>query len=124
MIEYSANCVVNLIEGNVYMGRCFTQRATGHWLAKADLFTFDPVPSVSSVTPPNGPLAGGTVVTVPGSGFTKGVTADLGTAAAISVTVTNGTTLMAQGPFGSYGSTGAIHLDARIVAVGIAQPPR
>ena len=39
-----------------------------------DLFSYAPVPTVSAVTPAAGPLSGGTVVTVTGTGFTPGST--------------------------------------------------
>ena len=45
----------------------------------ADLFTYDTVPAVTAITPNAGPLAGGTVVTVTGTGFTAGSTVDFGT---------------------------------------------
>ena len=59
----------------------------------ADLFTYDAGPAVTAIAPTPVPLAGGTVVTVTGSGFTAGSTVAFGSTAGTSVSVTNATTL-------------------------------
>src|ERR1019366_6209773 len=70
----------------------------------ADTFTYGaPSPTVSSVSPNTGPLAGGTSVTVTGSGFSGGTTVKFGSAAAVSFSVTSSTTLTAVSPAGSSG---------------------
>ena len=62
----------------------------------ADLFTYGP--TVSSISPSNGPLGGGTVVTITGTGF-LGVTAvDFGTTPATSFTVVSATSIIAVSP--------------------------
>ncbi len=66
-----------------------------------DQFTYAAPPSVTHVSPATGPAAGGTAVTVTGTGFT-GVTAVLfGATPAASYTVSNATTLIAVSPAGS-----------------------
>ncbi len=61
-------------------------------------------PAVRSVAPEAGPLAGGTTVTVNGSGFVTGATAvTIGGVAATAVVVTNGNWLTAVTPAGSAG---------------------
>ncbi len=55
-------------------------------------------PVVTGVSPPSGPAAGGTVVTVTGSGFTAATTVSFGAKAATNVTVTSPTSLTATAP--------------------------
>ncbi len=55
----------------------------------ADLFTYVAGPTVSSVSPTLGPVAGGTHLTVTGAGFTGATTVDFGSAIAIPVVVTD-----------------------------------
>lgn len=61
------------------------------------------VPVVTAVTPPGGPPAGGTTITVTGREFTTGATVRIGTASATGVTVTLSTTLTALTPPGPLG---------------------
>jgi len=86
---------VDITAGNVSMGLSTT--------SAADLFTYLPVPAVTSVSPSSGPLAGGTSVTIAGSGF-SGVTAvKFGTKAATSFTVVNASEITAAAPSGTAG---------------------
>ena len=43
-------------------------------ISDAKPYTFDPIPTLSAVTPSAGKLIGGTVVTLTGSGFRTGAT--------------------------------------------------
>ncbi|MFO0599593.1 MAG: IPT/TIG domain-containing protein [Myxococcaceae bacterium] len=61
-------------------------------------FTFDPGPTLMAASPITGPIAGGTAVTLTGSGFLAGAQVLFGTDAATNVTVTNATTLTATSP--------------------------
>ncbi|MBN9341004.1 MAG: IPT/TIG domain-containing protein, partial [Comamonadaceae bacterium] len=62
-------------------------------------FTYQAMaPSLSTITPNNGPLAGGTTITLNGSGFTPGTQVTIGSVPALSITVTNSTTLTAVVP--------------------------
>ncbi len=70
----------------------------------SDHFTYDPVPSVTSITPTEGPAAGGTAVTVTGTGFTSRSTVTFGAGSATSVSVANDTSLVATSPVGPVGS--------------------
>ncbi|MGY2894940.1 virginiamycin B lyase family protein [Deinococcus sp. UYEF24] len=58
-------------------------------------------PTVTSVTPNLGLIAGGTAVTITGSGFSSGVTVKFGTVAASTVTVNSSTSLTAVSPAAS-----------------------
>ena len=62
------------------------------------------VPTVSNVSPNNGPVAGGTGVTITGTNFAAGATVMFGSAAATNVVVVNGTTITATTPAGSLGA--------------------
>ena len=70
----------------------------------ADQFTYDPVPTVTGVVPAAGPVAGGTTVTITGTGFVTGATVDFGLTGATSVTVVSGTSITAVSPAGSAGT--------------------
>lgn len=54
-----------------------------------------PAPTVTSISPNTGPTAGGTAVTVSGTGFVSGATVALGGVPATNVVVTNSTTINA-----------------------------
>ena len=61
-----------------------------------DHFTY--VPSVSAVSPNSGPVAGGTTVTISGSGFIAGSSVAFGTHPAAAVTIVSNTTITAVSP--------------------------
>jgi hypothetical protein len=67
-------------------------------------FTYNAPPTVSSLSPNNGPIAGGTAVTITGTNFAAGATVTFGSAAAASVVVVSGTQITATSPAGSVGS--------------------
>ncbi len=74
---------------------------------EGDAFTYQtPAPTVTSLSPSSGPVAGGTVVTVTGTNFAAGATVSFGTAAAASVTVVSATQIKATSPPG----TGSVHV--------------
>ena len=62
-------------------------------------------PTVTNLNPSSGPAAGGTVVTITGTGFTGATAVDFGTAAATNVTVNSATQITATSPAGTGGST-------------------
>ena len=70
----------------------------------ASAFTFVPVPTISSVSPNNGPIVGGTSVTITGSNFASGAGVTFGGVAATGVTVVNSTTITATTPAESAGA--------------------
>jgi hypothetical protein len=69
-------------------------------ISAQDQFVYGP-PTVSSLGTTTGPEAGGTSVTINGSGFTAGATVGFGTAAAINVTVVSATSITAISPAGT-----------------------
>jgi hypothetical protein len=62
-----------------------------------------PAPTISAISPNAGSSAGGTSVTIMGTGFVSGATVTIGGASATAVTVTSSTTLTAITPAGTAG---------------------
>jgi hypothetical protein len=61
-------------------------------------FTFVAAPTVTNLNPASGPQAGGTVVTITGTGFVSGATVSFGGVAGTNVSVTSATTMVATAP--------------------------
>ncbi len=80
-------------------------------------FTYHAAPKVTTVTPTSGPSAGGTVVTLKGSGFVAGATVTIGSAAT-SVTVVSSTTIKATTSATSPGSDEVVVSDANGTSSG------
>jgi hypothetical protein len=70
----------------------------------ASAFTYVPPPTVSSVSSNSGPVAGGTPITITGTGFRAGATVKVGGTSATSVNFVSATTLTAVTPAGSAGT--------------------
>ncbi len=68
--------------------------------------TIQSTPTVTGLSPTSGPAAGGTSVTITGTGFTGATAVNFGTTAAKSFTVVNDTTINAVSPAG----TGAVNV--------------
>ncbi len=66
--------------------------------------TFNATPAVTGISPAAGPVGGGTVVTITGSGFTGVTAVRFGGNAATSYTYTNDTSITATAPAGSVGT--------------------
>jgi hypothetical protein len=73
-------------------------------------YTYVAPPTVSSVAPNNGPVAGGTAVTITGTNFVTGATVKFGGTAATNVVVVNATTITATTPAGA----GAVTVTATV----------
>ena len=79
-----------------------TPNGTSALNAPSDQFTYNAAPTVTGVSPNNGPQAGGNTVTVNGTGFVSGSTAvDFGTNVGTSVDVTSSTALSVTVPAGT-----------------------
>jgi hypothetical protein len=79
-----------IADGHVLVG-------TANSLVRYGLFAHQEVPAVTAVSPPSGPAAGGTLVTVTGSGFTGATDVFFGSTAA-AFTVVSDTQLTATAP--------------------------
>jgi hypothetical protein len=82
------------------------------------MFNIPPGPVVTSITPYIGPLSGGTVVTITGTGFSHSSTVDFGATASSSVTFQSATSLEATSPAESAGT-----VDVRVHDGGHESPP-
>ncbi len=69
-------------------------------------------PTVTSVAPNNGSTAGGTAVTITGTGFLSGAVVMFGAGSATNVTVVNATTITATTPAGVAGATSVMVTNA------------
>ncbi len=72
-------------------------------ISAADQFNYTVVaaPTVTGISPTSGPAAGGTAVTITGTGFTGATAVDFGTTAATGLVVVNDTTITANSPTGT-----------------------
>ena len=68
----------------------------------------NPAPTVTSITPNTGPAAGGTPVTITGTGFLPGATVSLGGTSATGVTVVSGTSITATAPAHAAGTVNVV----------------
>jgi hypothetical protein len=73
--------------------------------------TFAP-PTVSSVSPNTGPTAGGTSITITGTGFVAGATVSVGGTACTGVVVVSATSITCSTPVGSAGTVDVIVTDS------------
>jgi hypothetical protein len=71
-------------------------------------YLYAPAPTVTSVTPASGPTAGGTSVTIGGTGFQSGATVKFGAASATSVVVVNATTITVKTPAHAAGAVDVV----------------
>src|SRR5262249_15653370 len=71
-------------------------------------YTYNPPPTVTSVSPAAGPPAGGRSVPITGTGFLTGATVTFGGTAATGVTVTNSTSMTATTPAHAAGTVNVV----------------
>jgi hypothetical protein len=67
-----------------------------------------PAPTVTSISPGNGPLIGGTAVTITGTGFRSGATVSIGGTGATSVVVVSASQITARTPAHACGSNNVV----------------
>ncbi|MGB8891012.1 MAG: IPT/TIG domain-containing protein, partial [Methanoregula sp.] len=72
--------------------------------SSADQFTYAAAPTISSISPTSGPIAGGTSVAITGTSFTGATAVMFGSSQATTFTVNNATSLNATSPAGSAGT--------------------
>ncbi len=75
-------------------------------------------PTVTGVTPVSGPAAGGTTVTITGTGFFPASSVAFGSTPATSVTYVSPTQLTAVSPTTATGPTGTATVDVRVTTAG------
>ena len=87
---------------NVVVTNADSQSGTG-----SGLFTYVPAPTVSAVSPAAGLEAGGTPITITGTGFLAGATVTVGGVACVAVVVVSATSITCTTPAGT-GSSKAV----------------
>lgn len=70
----------------------------------SNAFTFVNAPTLTTVAPTYGPIAGDTVLTLTGTGFTSGATVNVGASACTNVNVVSSTQINCLSPSGSLGT--------------------
>jgi hypothetical protein len=80
---------------NDNLKRSRSSRPRVEWMEPRTLLS---LPTVKGLSPTIAPAAGGTLVTITGTGFTGATAVDFGTTAATNVTVVNNTTITADSP--------------------------
>jgi hypothetical protein len=78
--------------------------ADGQSATQANAFTFVPAPTITNSTPASGPTAGGTQVTITGTGFQSGAAVFFAATPAASVTFVSSTQLRATSPASAAGT--------------------
>ncbi len=76
----------------------------------SDLYTFEPLPTVTGVSPTSGTIAGGTSVTLTGTGFASGMTVKFGSTAGTSVAVSSSTSATVTSPASPSPGGGAVDI--------------
>ena len=88
-------------------------------LNAGDQYSYDPVPTVTSVTPNSGPIVGGNTVTIAGTGFIAGATVNfVGVGNAAGITVVSATQITAIAPAAPAAET----VDVRVTTPGGTSP--
>ena len=90
---------------NVVVTNTDTQFGT---LTNGYTYTSNPAPTVSTISPNTGTTAGGTAVTITGTGFLAGATVSLGGTAATGVTVVSSTSITATTPADAVGAVNVV----------------
>jgi hypothetical protein len=82
------------------------------------LTVVETAPALTAVNPTSGPSAGGTKVTITGSGLTGVQTVDFGAHPATNVSVISDTSLNATSPPGTSTETGPVTVDLTVTTLG------
>ncbi len=107
-----------IIDGTCTNATCTTIVGINNTLRATDSATLTQVPAVASLAPSSGSVAGGSIVTITGSGFTNAATVTFGGLAANTVTFVSATEIRAVSP--AYGALGAV--DVIVTTSGGASP--
>ena len=80
----------------------------GGTFTKASAFTYIAAPTITTVSPASGPIAGGTAFTITGTNLTGATSVKVNGVAATSVVVVSPTSIKAKSPTGTTGSTNVV----------------
>ena len=118
-VTSSTSLTVVVPSGTGTVSLTVSTTAGGSSAPLANAYTYNGPPTVSAVSPNNGPQGGTNTVTVTGTGFVSGsTTVDFGSAAGSSVSVTGSTSLTVVVPSG----TGTVSLTVSTTAGGSSAP--
>jgi hypothetical protein len=87
-----------------------------------DQFTYIALPTVTGLSPTSGPAAGGTTVTITGTGFTNASTVKFGSVTANVTNFGGSTQLTATAPVGAAGSTVDVQVSIQATLPGSSSP--
>src|SRR4029079_15083982 len=87
----------------------------------SEAFTYLQAPTVTQISPSQGPTTGGTSVTITGSGFLDGATVTFGGAAATNVVVVSATTITANTRAGSPGVVDVVVTNANTTSFNYSE---
>ncbi len=76
----------------------------------SDIYTYEPPPTFATISTSGGPVAGGTSVTITGTGFVSGMTVSFGANLATNVVVASSTSLTATSPAASSAYGGMVNV--------------
>ncbi|MBI3650153.1 MAG: IPT/TIG domain-containing protein [Acidobacteria bacterium] len=82
--------------------------ADGQFGTLTNGFTYNPGPTVTTISPASGPISGGTLVTITGTGFLSGALVTIGGVAATNISVVSGTSITATSPAHFSGSVDVV----------------
>ncbi len=101
----SLSCTAPALAAGTY--GVFVTNPDGQSSATVNL-TYNPAPTISSVSPYLGPISGGTAVVITGTGFLSGATVTFGGSAATGVSVASSTSITATTPSGTVGAVNVV----------------
>jgi formylglycine-generating enzyme required for sulfatase activity len=100
----SATTVTAVTPAGTLGARDVVLMTPGGTATRAGGFTYVPAPTLTSVSPASGPIAGGTTITLTGTNLTGTTSVTVGGAAATNVQVVSATTVTAVTPAGTAGA--------------------
>jgi hypothetical protein len=102
-----------VVSGNILIDPPVLQLAQQTWQPLNTVINFSVVPTVTGISPVNGPAAGGTTVTVTGTGFTAATSVNFGPAAGTTLTIQSDTQLTIVSPSAS--AAGSSQVDVTVI---------
>jgi IPT/TIG domain len=102
-----------VVSGNILIDPPVLELAQQTWQPLNTVINFSVVPTVTGISPVNGPAPGGTTVTVTGTGFTAATSVNFGPAAGTTLTIQSDTQLTIVSP--SANAAGASSVEVTVI---------
>jgi len=102
-----------VVSGNILIDPPVLELAQQTWQPLNTVINFSVVPTVTGISPVNGPTVGGTTVTVTGTGFTAATSVNFGPAAGTTLTIQSDTQLTIVSP--SVTAAGGSPVDVTVI---------